>query len=63
MVNLEVRLPAEELATAVDEGFPQVAAREDDWNDAATLMEIQLMPLEEHVLWAASVAERYLKAG
>src|SRR5690349_2346521 len=33
------------------------------WNDAATLMEIQLMPLEEHVLWAASVAERYLKAG
>jgi hypothetical protein len=37
VVNLEVRLPAEELATAVDEGFPQVAAREDDWNDAATL--------------------------
>jgi imidazolonepropionase-like amidohydrolase len=33
------------------------------WNDAATLMEIQLMPLEEHVLWSASVAERYLKAG
>ena len=33
------------------------------WNDAATLIEIQLMPLEEHVLWAASVAERYLKAG
>jgi hypothetical protein len=31
------------------------------WNDAATLMEIQLMPLEEHVLWAASVRERYLK--
>jgi uncharacterized protein DUF4403 len=36
-VNLEVRLPAEALATAVDEGFPQVAAREEDWNDAATL--------------------------
>ena len=33
------------------------------WNDAATLMEIQLMPLEEHVLWAASVAKRYLEAG
>lgn len=37
VVNLEVRLPAEGLATAVDEGFPHVAAREDDWNDAATL--------------------------
>ncbi|GIL05170.1 MAG: amidohydrolase family protein [Burkholderiaceae bacterium] len=33
------------------------------WNDAATLMDIQLMPLEEHVLWAASVAKRYLEAG
>ena len=33
------------------------------WNDAATLIEIQRMPLEEHVLWAASVAERYLEAG
>lgn len=33
------------------------------WNDAATLAEIQVMPLEEHVLWAAGVAERYLKAG
>jgi imidazolonepropionase-like amidohydrolase len=33
------------------------------WNDAATLQEIQLMPLEEHVLWAASVAKRYLEAG
>ncbi len=33
------------------------------WNDAATLMDIQLMPLEEHVLWAASVATRYLEAG
>ncbi|HKY71720.1 MAG TPA: DUF4403 family protein [Nitrospira sp.] len=37
VVNLEIRLPAEELATAVDQGFPQVAAREDDWKDAATL--------------------------
>jgi imidazolonepropionase-like amidohydrolase len=26
-------------------------------------MEIQLMPLEEHVLWAANVARRYLQAG
>jgi imidazolonepropionase-like amidohydrolase len=33
------------------------------WNDAATLDEIQRMPLEEHVLWCASVAKRYLKAG
>ena len=37
VVNLEVRLAAEGLATAIDEGFPHVAAREDDWNDAATL--------------------------
>jgi hypothetical protein len=37
VVNLEVRVPAEELAAAVDEGFPQVAAHEDDWNDAGTL--------------------------
>ena len=37
IVNLEVRVPAEELAAAVDEGFPPVAAREDDWNDAGTL--------------------------
>jgi imidazolonepropionase-like amidohydrolase len=33
------------------------------WNDTATLMAIQLMPLEEHVLWSASVAKRYLEAG
>jgi imidazolonepropionase-like amidohydrolase len=33
------------------------------WNDAATLAEIQRMPLEEHVLWSASVAKRYLEAG
>ncbi|HEU0204890.1 MAG TPA: amidohydrolase family protein [Burkholderiaceae bacterium] len=33
------------------------------WNDAATLAEIQRMPLEEHVLWSADVARRYLEAG
>jgi len=33
------------------------------WNDAATLAEIQTMPLEEHVLWCAKVAKRYLQAG
>ena len=33
------------------------------WNDAATLEEIQRMPLEEHVLWTAAVAKRYLEAG
>lgn len=33
------------------------------WNDAASLAGIQTMPLEEHVLWAAKVAHRYLKAG
>jgi len=33
------------------------------WNDAATLDGIQRMPLEEHVLWAAGVAKRYLEAG
>ena len=33
------------------------------WNDAATLAEIQTMPLEEHVLWCAKVARRYLEAG
>src|SRR6185503_15157645 len=37
VVNLEVRLPAEELAAAVDDAFPQVAAREDDWNNAVSL--------------------------
>jgi hypothetical protein len=37
VVNLEVRIRAEELAAAVDEGFPQVASREDDWNNAAAL--------------------------
>ena len=33
------------------------------WNDAATLSAIQTMPLEEHVLWCAKVAKRYLQAG
>ena len=33
------------------------------WNDAASLGEIQRMPLEEHVLWSANVAKRYLMAG
>jgi hypothetical protein len=39
VVNLEVQLAAEGLAAAVDEGFPQVAARENDWSDAVTLGE------------------------
>src|ERR1044072_8843367 len=33
------------------------------WNDAATLQEIQRMPLEEHVLWPAGVARRSLELG
>ena len=33
------------------------------WNDAPTLAAIQTMPLEEHVLWCAKVAKRYLEAG
>src|SRR5499426_3757539 len=33
------------------------------WNDAANLADLQRMPLEEHVLWSASVAKRYLEAG
>jgi imidazolonepropionase-like amidohydrolase len=33
------------------------------WNDAATLAGIQTMPLEEHVLWCAKVAKRYLESG
>jgi imidazolonepropionase-like amidohydrolase len=33
------------------------------WNDAVTLASIQSMPLEEHVLWCAKVARRYLEAG
>ncbi len=33
------------------------------WNDSATLAGIQAMPLEEHVLWCAKVAKKYLEAG
>ncbi len=33
------------------------------WNDASNLAGIQTMPLEEHVLWCAKVAKRYLEAG
>ena len=33
------------------------------WNNAATLDGIQLMPLEEHVLWTAGVAKTYLDHG
>jgi imidazolonepropionase-like amidohydrolase len=33
------------------------------WNDSATLSGIQAMPLEEHVLWCAKIAARYLEAG
>ena len=33
------------------------------WNNALTLDEIQLMPLEEHMLWTAGVAKTYLDHG
>lgn len=33
------------------------------WNNAATLDGIQLMPLEEHMLWTAGVAKTYLDHG
>jgi imidazolonepropionase-like amidohydrolase len=33
------------------------------WNDAAGLADLQRLPLEEHVLWSATVAKRYLEAG
>ena len=33
------------------------------WNDAAGLSDLQRLPLEEHVLWSARVAKRYLEAG
>ena len=33
------------------------------WNDASSLAGIQTLPLEEHVLWCAKVAKRYLQAG
>ena len=33
------------------------------WNNSATLDGIQVMPLEEHVLWTAGVARTYLDHG
>jgi len=33
------------------------------WNNAPTLDSIQLMPLEEHMLWTASMAKHYLDRG
>jgi imidazolonepropionase-like amidohydrolase len=33
------------------------------WNNAATLDGIQIMPLEEHMLWTAGVAKTYLDHG
>lgn len=33
------------------------------WNDQPSLSAIQMMPPEEHVLWCAQVAERYLDMG
>lgn len=33
------------------------------WNDQPTLNAIQRMPPEEHILWCAHIAERYLKMG
>ena len=33
------------------------------WNDQPSLSAIQMMPPEEHVLWCAQVAERYLDRG
>jgi hypothetical protein len=39
VVNLDVRVSAEELADAVDQAFPGVIAHEDDWKDAANLEE------------------------
>jgi imidazolonepropionase-like amidohydrolase len=33
------------------------------WNNAATLDGIQIMPLEEHMLWTAGVAKTYLEHG
>lgn len=33
------------------------------WNDQPSLSSIQKMPPEEHILWCASVAERYLTRG
>jgi imidazolonepropionase-like amidohydrolase len=33
------------------------------WNDQPSLESIQRMPPEEHILWCAQVAERYLDMG
>ena len=33
------------------------------WNNAATLSQIQLMPIEEHTIWAVRMAKRYLDHG
>src|SRR5262249_10940583 len=33
------------------------------WNDQPTLSAIQRMPTEEHILWCAHIAERYLDMG
>jgi imidazolonepropionase-like amidohydrolase len=33
------------------------------WNDQPSLNSIQRMPTEEHILWCAHIAERYLKSG
>jgi imidazolonepropionase-like amidohydrolase len=33
------------------------------WNDQATLAGIQRMPTEEHILWCAHIAQRYLEMG
>ena len=33
------------------------------WNDQPTLDSIQRMPPEEHILWCAGIAERYLDMG
>ncbi len=33
------------------------------WNDQPSLGSIQRMPAEEHILWCAHIAERYVKAG
>lgn len=33
------------------------------WNDQPTLDSIQRMPTEEHILWCAHIAERYLSMG
>src|SRR4029450_6403967 len=33
------------------------------WNDQPGLSEIQRMPTEEHILWCAHIAKRYLDVG